>query len=67
MNESSNNAEKCRIWSNEIGCTVCQKLVEYKYSEMKDPNEKLYEVVFDCYQKTLHYIERASERWLSYL
>ena len=46
--ESSNNVEKCRIWSNEIGCTVCQKLVEYKCSEMKDPNEKLGEVVFDC-------------------
>ena len=48
MNKNSDGAERCRIWSNEIGCTVCQKLVEYKRSEMKDPNEKLDEVVFDC-------------------
>ena len=32
----------------EFGRTVCQKLVEYKCSEMKDPNEKLDGVVFDC-------------------
>lgn len=48
MNKSSNNVEKCRIWSNEIGCTVCQKLVYYKSGEIKDPNEKLDGVVFDC-------------------
>ena len=36
MNKSSNNVEKCRIWSNENGCTVCQKMVEYKRSKVEE-------------------------------
>ena len=40
MNKSSNNAEKCRIWSNENGCN--------KYSKIEELELKVDEIVFDC-------------------